>query len=152
MRYTVRRSSMGSGARLLAAALAVVLVGLAAQPAQAQSYKVLYAFTGSPDGAFPYAGLVQDAASNLYGTTAQGGTGNCTNDGVTGCGAVFKLSSGGTETVLYSFGDGADGAYPWAGLLLEATGNLYGTAELGGDLKCHAPFGCGVGKPGDRRD
>jgi uncharacterized repeat protein (TIGR03803 family) len=90
---------------------------------------VLYSFTGSPDGASPYAGLIGDTDDNLYGTTYNGGTGGCTN----GCGAVFKLNSAGVETVLHSFaGYPTDGAFPDAGLVRDSTGNLYGTAAYGG--------------------
>ncbi len=134
----------GYGVRFAALVAVVLMAWIAVKPAQAESYKVLYAFTGSPDGAFPYAGLVLDAAGNLYGTTYQGGTGNCTNNGVTGCGVVFKLDSSGTETVLYNFTSQSDGGYPFAALLLDKTGNLYGTAELAGDLTCDPPVGCGT--------
>lgn len=85
---------------------------------------VLYSFTGPPDGASPYAGVVQDSAGNLYGTTGEGGAFNH--------GTVYKLDSSGVETVLHSFNGGTDGAYPSAGLTLDAAGNLYGTANEGG--------------------
>ena len=66
---------------------------------------VLHSFTGgSDDGGFPAAGLIADSSGNLYGTTDAGGMGN---------GVVFKLSPGGTETVLYSFTGSTDGASPW---------------------------------------
>jgi uncharacterized repeat protein (TIGR03803 family) len=45
---------------------------------------ILYNFTGNSDGAFPYAGLVRDAAGNLYGTTSTGG--------MWSFGTVFKLT------------------------------------------------------------
>ena len=150
MTHTLRRPGRGFDSRLsvigTAAVLSFVLMtGIAAQPTQARSYKVLHAFTGSPDGALPYAGLVGDTAGNFYGTTFKGGTGNCVDsDRIKGCGVVFELDSSGKETVLYSFGNGADGAYPRAGLLLDATGNLYGTTALAGDLTCNPPDGCGV--------
>jgi len=90
---------------------------------------VLYSFSGGSDGSNPVAGLTFDAAGNLYGTTSQGGT--------SGNGTVFKLAtpqSGGswTESVLYSFGTGTDGATPFAGVTFDAAGNLYGTTSLGG--------------------
>ena len=85
---------------------------------------VLYSFTGGADGANPFAGLILDANGNLYGTTWEGGA--------VGKGTVFKLSKTGRETVLYSFTGGADGANPFAGLILDANGNLYGTAWDGG--------------------
>jgi len=93
---------------------------------------VLHSFNGS-DGHGPEAGLIFDAAGKLYGTTAWGGTGtDCLN---TGCGTVFKLTpvagGGWTETVLHSFSN-TDGALPFAGLIFDAAGNLYGTTQQGG--------------------
>ena len=89
---------------------------------------VLHEFTGK-NGELPWAGLVSDG-TNLYGTTYQGGTlSACGGDG---CGVVFKLSpsaSGWKETVLHLFSGGKDGANPRAGLILEASGNLYGTTS-----------------------
>jgi uncharacterized repeat protein (TIGR03803 family) len=84
----------------------------------------LYSFSGSPDGASPYAGLVFDTKGNLYGTTYYGGPSTH--------GTVFKVAPSGGETVLYSFTGGTDGAYPYAGLVLDKKGNLYGTAQQGG--------------------
>jgi|HubBroStandDraft_6_1064221.scaffolds.fasta_scaffold00025_2 uncharacterized repeat protein (TIGR03803 family) len=80
------------------------------------------------DGYDPYAGLIFDAG-NLYGTTPNGGA--------FGCGAVFELTPTGggswTESLPTSFNEnGTDGAGPWAGLILDATGNLYGTTVAGG--------------------
>jgi uncharacterized repeat protein (TIGR03803 family) len=88
--------------------------------------KVLYSFTNGSDGGQPAAGLIFDSSGNLYGTTGSGGA--------AGAGTVFELvnSSGNyTERVLYSFG-GSDGANPVAGLIADASGNLYGTTALGG--------------------
>jgi uncharacterized repeat protein (TIGR03803 family) len=94
---------------------------------------VLYSFTGSPDGAYPYAGLVRDKAGNLYGTTQEGGS--------SGYGTVFMVDLTGKETVLYSFTNSPDGAYPFAGLVRDKAGNLYGTTVYGGDSPC---LGCGT--------
>lgn len=91
---------------------------------------VLYAFTGSPDGYLPHAGLILDQAGNLYGTTAFGGEFSC--GGGEGCGTVFKIDQTGLLTVLHTFNGGADGASPYAGLIRDAAGNLYGTTYLGG--------------------
>jgi hypothetical protein len=92
---------------------------------------VLYSFDNT-DGSFPVGSLIFDKAGNLYGITAQGGTGNCNHYG---CGVVFELSreknGQWTQTVLYNFND-ADGANPAAGLIADANGNLYGTTESGG--------------------
>ena len=91
---------------------------------------VLYSFTGANgDGANPVADLVFDWQGNLYGTTETGGGAGC--NGI-GCGTVFKVTPKGTETVLHNFTGGADGATPFAGLVLDWQGNLYGTTEFGG--------------------
>ena len=104
---------------------------------------VLYSFTGSTDGGQPYGSLVLDAAGNLYGTTNFGGSSNCN----LGCGTVFELapSSGGwKETVLYTFTGGSDGREPYARLLSDASGNLYGTTMLGGNIGSVCSTGCGT--------
>ena len=86
---------------------------------------VLHSFAGSPDGAQPYAGLVMDGAGNFYGTTENGGA--------SGFGTVFKVDNTDTETVLHSFAGGSsDGADPTARVILDLTGNLYGTTFAGG--------------------
>ena len=102
--------------------------------------KVLYSFCSQPnctDGAGPLAGLILDAAGNLYGTTSQGGDYQCPSGTYTYCGTVFELKpiagGGWTEQVLHSFdGSGTDGTYPSAGLIFDAAGNLYGTTQVGG--------------------
>jgi uncharacterized repeat protein (TIGR03803 family) len=102
---------------------------------------VLHSFMGGTDGAHPRAGLVLDSAGNLYGTTYEGGAGPCNQQhpntrGATPptCGIVFKLDASGTESVLHSFTGEPDGANPSAGLVLDATGILYGTTSYGGTL------------------
>ena len=90
---------------------------------------VIYSFSGSAgDGGNPYAGLLYDAKSGaLYGTTLYGGA--------YGPGSVFKLvptPSGWTESIVYSFEGGSDGAIPYAGLVEDKSGALYGTTILGG--------------------
>jgi uncharacterized repeat protein (TIGR03803 family) len=85
---------------------------------------VLYSFIAGSDGAQPEADLIMDAAGNLYGTTMSGGS--------VGLGTVFKIDTSNHETVLYSFTGGSDGAYPQAGLIRDASGNLYGTTTGGG--------------------
>src|ERR1700728_377062 len=90
---------------------------------------VLYSFTGLTDGGNPYAGVAPDSAGNLYGTTSAGGSAQ----GSAGYGVVFKLSTAGQETVLYTFTGGTDGANPYAGSLIrDSAGNLYGTTAYGG--------------------
>jgi uncharacterized repeat protein (TIGR03803 family) len=98
--------------------------GIVFQVTPAGVEKVLHSFTDDPDGYSPQAGLTKNKAGNFYGTTSDGGTDNV--------GTVFEITTTGTETVLYSFTSTPDGAYPYGGLVLDATGNLYGTTQLGG--------------------
>jgi uncharacterized repeat protein (TIGR03803 family) len=112
------------------------------QSAASWTETVLYNFCSASnctDGYFPEAGLIQDAAGNLYGTTLYGGANTGTYDYGHGGGTVFKLAppsqSGAswTETVLYSFpASSTDGYSPEASLIQDAAGNLYGTTEFGG--------------------
>jgi len=88
---------------------------------------VLDAFTGGADGEYPQAGLIRDAAGNLYGATEWGGDG-C---GGFGCGTIFKVDTAGKETVLYQFTGGADGGGP-GGVIRDAAGTLYGATVEGG--------------------
>ena len=98
----------------------------------AQTFSVLYSFSGAKDGGNPSEGLVLDSVGNLYGTTQYGGLGNCSQYGLNGCGTVFEVSNKQTEAVLYSFKGGSDGEYPWGGLALDGQGNLFGTTVNGG--------------------
>ena len=98
---------------------------------------VLHTFGGSADGAYPSAGLVQDGAGNLYGTTNFGGDLTSCNGG---CGTVFKVDPSGKETVLHRFAGGADGAFPIADLVRDAAGNLYGTTYSGGGSNAGTVF------------
>lgn len=92
---------------------------------------VLYKFSGS-DGAFPASGLVMDKDGNLYGTTVSGGSaGLCRNFG---CGTVYKLDPAGNHTVLHAFTGSIDGANPTAGLIMDSSNMLYGTAGFGGSF------------------
>lgn len=90
----------------------------------------LYSFcaqTGCADGANPYAGLVQIAGGNFFGTTASGGA--------HGQGTVYEITPSGALTTLYSFcaqSGCTDGANPYAGLVLASNGDLYGTTQYGG--------------------
>jgi uncharacterized repeat protein (TIGR03803 family) len=95
----------------------------------------LYAFKDQPDGALPYGGVISDKAGNLYGTTYYAG--------VHDLGTVYKLTRSGTtwtESVLYSFKGGTDGASPISSLVSDAAGNMYGTTSDGGAATCS----CGV--------
>ena len=105
----------------------------------------LHSFAGGTDGLEPWEGerLALDAAGNLYGTTSAGGVGNN--------GTVFKLAPNSdgtwTESILYGFSQSspADGGFPKAGVVLDNSGNLYGTTWSGGELFYHLCNGyCGV--------
>jgi len=97
---------------------------------------VLHSFSGT-DGAQPVAGLILDKAGNLYGTT---------RSGLAGAGTIFKIdTSGGNFSVLYTFSGGADGSLPRAPVVMDPSGNLYGTTRDGGDPSCgQSGEGCGV--------
>ncbi len=103
----------------------------------------LYSFAGYPnDGGGPE-GLVQATDGNFYGTTFSGGASSaCNNEGIIGCGTVFKITPKGTFTILHSF-DGADGSYPEASLVQATSGNFYGTTEEGG-ASGNCSGGCGT--------
>ncbi|HLY06326.1 MAG TPA: choice-of-anchor tandem repeat GloVer-containing protein [Rhizomicrobium sp.] len=97
--------------------------------------KTLYSFcpeSGCADGQAPAAGVIMDKAGNLYGTTQLGGA--------FGQGAVFEINARHKkETVLYSFcaqSGCADGAEPYAGVIMDKSGNLYGTTKYGGNPNC----------------
>jgi uncharacterized repeat protein (TIGR03803 family) len=118
--------------RILQLPRIVAVVGISATFGLAQdasSFKTLYSFTGQPDGANPWAGVVIAQDGGLYGTTSSGGTSNL--------GTVFELvpsttqGASWTETVLHDF-TGSDGANPWAGVVIAKGGVLYGTTHAGG--------------------
>jgi uncharacterized repeat protein (TIGR03803 family) len=118
-----------SGARAALALAIIVFASVAATVAHAQTYTVLYNFGGDPQGpAGPYYGPVaQGRDGNLYATSAYGGS-------IGNCGAVFKITTAGTLTVLYNLGGDA-GCTPFGGLSLGRDGNFYGTTyttETGG--------------------
>lgn len=112
--------------------LAIVLGAVTTQSAPAQTLHVLYNFAGASDGGDPYASLIRDAAGNLYSTVDYGGT--------SFAGAVFKVAPDGSETVLYSFTGGADGAYPFSPVVRDSAGNLYGTTSMGGSADAGVVF------------
>jgi uncharacterized repeat protein (TIGR03803 family) len=93
----------------------------------------LYSFTGGNDGAEPEAGLVQGSDGNFYGTTLYSGSyGSYYTRYDYDYGTVFKISTAGMLTSLYSFTNGDDGAEPEAGLVHGSDGNFYGTTYDGG--------------------
>jgi uncharacterized repeat protein (TIGR03803 family) len=107
----------------------------------------LYEFTGGSDGGVPVGNLAIDAKGNLYGVTEQGGTGGCDTVLGGGCGVVFRVSpkSNGKwkYSVIHDFDPGRienDGSYADAGLIIDESGNLYGTTTFGGGFVCD----CGI--------
>ena len=98
----------------------------------AGTVRVLHNFAGGSEGTQPFGPLVRDAAGNLFGIAKQGGDLACPEFPQIGCGTVFKLSNG-VLTILHTFHGGLDGATPQPGLLLDASGNLFGAAGAGGN-------------------
>jgi uncharacterized repeat protein (TIGR03803 family) len=109
--------------------------------------KVLHHFNLT-DGGWPVGSLIFDAAGNIYGMTDGGGSGNCQAYTPTGCGTVFELTpadGGWAEKVLHNFNNnGKDGIFPYSGLILDASGNLYGTTTIGGNAAFCGYIGCGT--------
>jgi len=108
---------------------------------------VLHAFqyvTGHPS--IPVGGVVMDAAGNLYGEAVNGGAVTCPeiNPPNPDCGSVYKLATDGTVTTMHSFQGGEDGSGPTGGLLIDGTGNLYGTTKFGGLPATCGNVGCGT--------
>jgi uncharacterized repeat protein (TIGR03803 family) len=101
--------------------------GIVFKITSAGSEQVLHSFAdNSSDGGYPTAGLVRGTDGNYYGTTNQGGSGNL--------GTFFKITSTGTETRLYTFTGGNDGANPGSGVIQGSDGNFYGTTASGGTV------------------
>jgi uncharacterized repeat protein (TIGR03803 family) len=99
----------------------------------AGTFTSLYSYTGGIDGGLPYAGLIQAADGNFYGTTYE--------DGAYSFGTIFKVTSGGALTTLYAFTGGSDGSLPYAGLVQGSDGRLYGTTITGGASSDGTVFG-----------
>jgi uncharacterized repeat protein (TIGR03803 family) len=117
------------------------LAAAIASPAKT-SFTTLVNFSGT-NGSSPNPGLVQGTDGNFYGTTTNGGA-NCA---APGCGTVFKITSAGTLTTLYSFcaqTGCSDGSSPNGGLVQGIDGNFYGTTTYGGTPSCNAGQGCGT--------
>jgi uncharacterized repeat protein (TIGR03803 family) len=130
-----KRLSQAIG-RVVAAYLIVMLAPLPRALA-AGKYKTLYRFNGRSDGQFPSAGVIFDTEGNLYGTTFSGGTYSY--------GTVFKLTPSGNgnwkENVIYTFGhERKRGVSPYAGLVFDSGGHLYGTTESGGTYEAGTVF------------
>ena len=105
--------------------IVLALVSFATSAALAQTYSVVYRFTGlNGDGRCPLGGVVTDAAGNIYGFTTIGGA---------GYGTVYKIDTSGNETVLHTF-NLTDGSGPQGSPVLDAAGNIYGITAAGGGL------------------
>ena len=132
MRITSR--SLENALRVMAVAALLVSTAWAVSTTQ-----LIYSFAGDEDGEYTDSDLVIDSAGNLYGTTVLGGDFSS--------GSVFQLSPSGntwTHTVLYSFTGLSDGGQPYKGVTLDAQGNIYGTAVIGGKFGACPEDGCGV--------
>jgi uncharacterized repeat protein (TIGR03803 family) len=96
---------------------------------------VIHSFSG-PDGAYPQGGIISDGKGNFFGTTVQGGLYNF--------GTIFELTYnpgvGWVETVIYNFQNLSDGRQPTAGLVMDASGNLYGTTQTNGSQGAGTAF------------
>jgi len=126
-----------------AAALTFILgLAIMTQAVQAQTYHVIYSFTGGQDGAYPSTGLTIDSADNMYGTAFGGGA--------AGFGTVYSLDNENGSWILrpiYSFQAGRDGAGPIARLVVGPDSELYGSTAAGGGGPClldNGYRGCGT--------
>ena len=124
MQQTLQQGNL----KLIAAAIVLVSAAMSAPSATAQTFTLLHTFGGgATDGYQPQAGLVQATNGDLYGTTSSGGS----DDN----GVVFKVSPSGTVTTVLSFdyaSNNNDGSQPYAGLVQDSNGDLYGTTDAGG--------------------
>ena len=119
--------------------LALAFTVLFSYSALAQTYteSVIHSFGGGANGTEPlFSGVIRDGDGNFYGTTYGGGASNL--------GTVFKVDKDGNGTVLHSFTGGSDGSHPYAGLIRDAAGHMYGTTYDGGIQLEACSMGCGV--------
>jgi uncharacterized repeat protein (TIGR03803 family) len=109
-------------------------------------FSSLYSFQGTPDGEAPLAALTIGPSGRLFGTTATGGEGPCSYLGDTGCGTVFEIPVTKTkqDKILYRFSGGTDGGGPLISSVTFVDSNMYGATDVGGDLSCNNPNGCGT--------
>jgi uncharacterized repeat protein (TIGR03803 family) len=115
--------------------------------AQAATEEVIYQFQGAPDGAYPSGNLITDKTGNLYGATSFGGFAASTTNN--GCGTIFELQRSGStfnESILWSFQNASatDGCHPTGNLIMDASGNLFGTTSGGGANVTVCNGGCGT--------
>jgi len=110
------------------------------------TYTVIHNFNGTTDGSYPNSPLIQATDGNLYGVTG--------SQGQVDYGSIYKVTTGGTLTTLYTFTGGTDGGIPQSALRQHTNGLLYGDTFMGGDLNCFTTIyyggqvvlvaGCGV--------
>jgi uncharacterized repeat protein (TIGR03803 family) len=112
---------------------------------------VFYGFTGGSDGAVPLAAPFFDSTGDLYATASSGARTGCKfTEYYPGCGAIVRLAASKRDRVarvLYDFPSPYDGSAPLDNVIADASGNLYGTTEYGGDGQCHSNTGfagCGT--------
>ncbi len=127
---------MPSTQRFRTLCLLVALVGaFLSAPALAQTETILYNFQGgTADGSFPMGGLIADSSGNFYGTATSGGNGGALD------GTVYRMTAATGEIEILHYFAGTDGKNPQASLLLDANGNLYGTAAYGGTYNSGVVF------------
>jgi uncharacterized repeat protein (TIGR03803 family) len=135
--------------KMTTVALGLASVFVLACAAQNAKLKVLHSFGSTGDGSVPYGPPLLDSKGNLFGVTANGGTGACSDYG---CGTAYELSAqtGGvwSEKILHSFAAGSDGEAPWGGPLLDSSGNLYGTLHGSGSYAVSGVFKLTPGSSG----
>jgi len=131
---------------LLATSFMTPTLAAAQSPTATEKVLVNFTINYSPASS-PSGGLISDAAGNLYGVTTGGGKG----DGGLGYGTVYELSptanGGWKPKSLYQFQAGTDGQGPIGGLIMDSSGNLYGTTQYGGTHMCtdnYDKFSCGT--------
>ncbi|HEX3666381.1 MAG TPA: choice-of-anchor tandem repeat GloVer-containing protein [Rhizomicrobium sp.] len=126
---------LNSAALCVLAGVVASAASLPPCPAKASVFKVIHAFRGGGDGAYPGAGVTFDQAGAMYGTTEGGGPQNA--------GTVFTIAPNGEESVVYAFKGGRDGSDPTAPLLMTGSGTVYGVTSEGGGTGCGGN-GCGT--------
>jgi len=147
-RERTRQSAVATQQRRCACAIFLLCL-VTAVAAPAQTLTTLVSFDGSNGGDPLGVALVQGRDGNLYGATQYGGAHTGCSVDFPGCGTIFKVTTGGTLTTLYSFcaqPNCTDGDQPAAGLILGTDGNFYGTTQYGGQgTSCpYAGLGCGT--------
>lgn len=130
--------------RIKSLLLVIAMLPTALSLANAQQFNTLLSFPGGPDGADPQTSSIVVSSGNIFGATSQGGNTSCSS--TLGCGVLYKLSSNGVETVLYTFNGSTfnDGAGPNAPVLNPSTHELEGTTSGGGVNTPACVNGCGT--------